>query len=164
MKDKNIKILEFKTTKEPVKVLGVHLSYNAQKCIEADFCTKINKMKMKLNLWLSRDLSFYGKSLLVKALGVSQLVYAASMLTIPELVIKTIQATLFSFLWKNRKCASHLQKGESTLSALIDWLNLYFWLGLADYWVNQMTNGNQSRIITSRITEASPFSSNVIIM
>ena len=60
-------------------------------------------MKMKLNLWLSRDLTFYGKSLLVKALGVSQLVYAASMLTILESVIKTIQATLFSFLWKNRK-------------------------------------------------------------
>ena len=70
MKDKNIKILEFKTTKEPVKVLGVHLSCNAQKCIDTNFCTKINKMKMKLNLWLSRDLTFYGKSLLVKALGV----------------------------------------------------------------------------------------------
>ena len=103
MKDKNIKILEFKTTKEPVKVLGVHLSYNAQKCIEANFYTKINKMKLKLNLWLSRDFTFYGKTLLVKALGVSQLVYAASMLTIPESVIKTIQATLLSFLWKNRK-------------------------------------------------------------
>ena len=90
MKDKNIKILEFKTTEEPVKVLGVHLSYNAQKCIDTNFCTKINKMKVKLNLWLSRDLTFYGKSLLVKALGVSQLVYAASMLTIPESVIKTI--------------------------------------------------------------------------
>ena len=61
-------------------------------------------------------------------------------------------------------CVSHLQKGESTLSTLIEWLNLYVWLGLADYWVNQMTNGNQSRIITYRITEASPFSSNVTIM
>ena len=75
MKDKNIKILEFKTTKEPVKVLGVHLSYDAQKCIEANFCTKINKMKMKPNLCLSRDLTFYGKSLPLKALGVSPLVH-----------------------------------------------------------------------------------------
>ena len=46
MKDRHFR----KFWKEPVKVLGVHLSHNAQKCIEANFCTKINKMKMKLNL------------------------------------------------------------------------------------------------------------------
>ena len=173
MKDKNIKILEFKTTKEPVKVLGVHLSYNAQKCIDANFCTKINKMKMKLNLWLSRDLTFYGKSLLVKALRVSQLVYAASMLLFPNRSLKLrIQATLFSFLWKNRKdkikrlvmCQPLAVGGVNFVNFNRMVQNLYVWLGLADYWVNQMTNGNQSRIITSRITEASPFSSNVIIM
>ena len=60
-------------------------------------------MKTKLNLWLSRDLTIYGKSLLAKALGISQLVYAASMLTVPESVVKTVQENLFAFLWKNRK-------------------------------------------------------------
>ena len=60
-------------------------------------------MKIKLNLWLSRDLTLYGKSLLAKTLGVSQLVYAASMLTVPSLVIKNVQTELFSFLWKNKK-------------------------------------------------------------
>ena len=103
MKDSNLKVLDFKTTKEPIKVLGVHLSYNKSKCTEKNFYDKINKMKTKLNLWLSRDLTIYGKSLLVKALGISQLVYAASMLTVPESVIKTVQENLFAFLWKNRK-------------------------------------------------------------
>ena len=60
-------------------------------------------MKTKLNLWLSRDPTIYGKSLLVKALGISQLVYAASMLTVPESVIKIVHKNLFAFLWKNRK-------------------------------------------------------------
>ena len=49
------------------------------------------------------DLTIYGKSLLVKALGVSQLVYVASMLTVPEALIKTVQNNLFAFLWNNRK-------------------------------------------------------------
>ena len=44
----------------------------------------------------------YGKSLLVKALGISQLVYAASMLTVPELVVKTDQENLLAFLWKRK--------------------------------------------------------------
>ena len=60
-------------------------------------------MKTKLQLWLSRDLTIYGRSLLAKSLGVSQLVYAASMLTVPSLVIKSVQIELFSFLWKNKK-------------------------------------------------------------
>ena len=46
-------------------------------------------MKVKLNLWLSRDLTVYGKSLLVKTLGMCQLVYAASILSVPNAVIKT---------------------------------------------------------------------------
>ena len=43
-----------------------------------------------MNLSLSRDLTIYGKSLLVKALGISQLVYAASVLTVSESVVKTV--------------------------------------------------------------------------
>lgn len=57
MKDSNSKIFNFKATKEPIKMFGVHLSNNTNKCIEANFYTKINKMKTKLNLWLMRDLT-----------------------------------------------------------------------------------------------------------
>ena len=89
MKHSNSNILEFKSTKNPVKVLGTFLSYNQNKNIEENFLSRIRKMKTK--------------SLLAKTLGVSQLVYAASMLTIPPLVIKNAQTELFSFLWKNKK-------------------------------------------------------------
>ena len=103
MKHSNSNILEFKGTKNPIKVLGTFLSYNQNKNIEENFLSRIRKMKIKLNLWLSRDLTLYGRSLLAKTLGVSQLVYAASMLTVPSLVIKNVQTELFSFLWKNKK-------------------------------------------------------------
>ena len=77
-------------------------------------------MKIKLNLWLSRDLTLYGRSLLAKTLDVSQLVYAASMLTVPSLVIKNVQTELFSFLWKNKKdkikrTVMYLRKEDSIL-------------------------------------------------
>ena len=60
-------------------------------------------MKTKLNLWLSRDLTLYGRSLLAKAIGMCQLVYAAFMLSVPNAILKSVQAQLFSLLWKNRK-------------------------------------------------------------
>jgi hypothetical protein len=36
-------------------------------------------------------------------LAISQLIYAASMLTIPEPVIQKTQAELFAFLWRNKR-------------------------------------------------------------
>ena len=44
-----------------------------------------------------------GRTLLVKALGISNIVYSASMLCVPEEVIKRVQEKLFSFLWRNKK-------------------------------------------------------------
>ena len=82
--------------------MGSFLSYNQSKNVEENFMNRIRKMKTKLNLWLSRDLTLYGKSSLAKTLGVSQLIYAASMLTVPTSVIKNVQAELFNFLWKNK--------------------------------------------------------------
>ena len=60
-------------------------------------------METKLNIWLSRDLTLMGRTLLAKTLGVSKLVYAASMLTVPQEVIKRVQTKLFNFIWKNKK-------------------------------------------------------------
>ena len=44
-----------------------------------------------------------GRTLLVKALGISKIVYSASMLCVPEEVIKRVQEKLFNYLWRNKK-------------------------------------------------------------
>ena len=41
--------------------------------------------------------------MLVKSPGISKIVYAASMLSVPETVMKTVQDRIFKFLWKNKK-------------------------------------------------------------
>ena len=62
-------------------------------------------MNTRLNMWQTRDLSLYGRTLLAKTIGVSQLIYmyVASMLTVPQNVIQKMQAELFAFLWRNKK-------------------------------------------------------------
>ena len=102
MKHRRSKILEFKSMKPPVKILGTLLSYNQNRKVEENFVNRITKMKTKLNLLLCRDLTLYGKSLSAKALGVSQLIFAVSLLSVPTSVIKNVQAELFNFLWKNK--------------------------------------------------------------
>ena len=97
------KIMGFKYIKEPVKALGAFLSYDGDKNNEENFFSKIHKMKTKLNSWQTRDLSLFGRSMLAKTVGVSQLIYAALMLTVPEPAIQKMQAELFAFLWRNKK-------------------------------------------------------------
>ena len=60
-------------------------------------------METKLNIRLCRDLTLMGRTLLSKTLGISKLAYTASMLTVPQEVIKRVQTKLFNFLWKNKK-------------------------------------------------------------
>ena len=100
---KNNKILEFHSIKYPIKILGAHLSYNADKNNDTNFFSKIGKMKTKLNLWQTRDLTLFGKSVLAKTLGASQLIYTASLMTVPDAVTRAAQSLLFSFFWKNKK-------------------------------------------------------------
>ena len=41
--------------------------------------------------------------MLVKALDISKIVYVASMLSVPDMMVKTVQDKIFKFLWKIRK-------------------------------------------------------------
>ena len=60
-------------------------------------------MDTKLNMWQTRDLTLYGRTMLGKALGIYKIVYVASMLSVPETVVKTVQDKIFKFLWENKK-------------------------------------------------------------
>ena len=60
-------------------------------------------MKTTLNLWQTRDLTLFGKLVLAKTFGASQLIYTASLMTVPDAVTRAAQSLLFSFLWKNKK-------------------------------------------------------------
>ena len=100
-KKNKTKPLAIDITNQPTKTLGIYISYNRNENNHHNFFVKIRKMETKC--LLSRDLTLMGRTLLVKALGISKIVYSASMLWVPEEVIKRVQEKLFSFLWRNKK-------------------------------------------------------------
>ena len=63
-----------------------------------NFYIIIRKMEIKLNIWRSRDLTLFERTMLAKSLGLSQLIYTASMLSAPETFIKQTQGKQFAFL------------------------------------------------------------------
>jgi len=68
-----------------------------------NFNLKMRKLQTNLDMWRSRDLTLFGKVLIIKSLGLSQLIYSASIPNVSEEVTSTVKTKLFSFLWKNKR-------------------------------------------------------------
>ena len=66
----------FKWPKEPVRALGIFISYDERQNNKKNFLVKIDKLASKLEVWRSRKLSILGRCLITKSLGIPQLVYS----------------------------------------------------------------------------------------
>ena len=59
-------------------------------------------MEKTLNSWKRRNLTLCGKINIVKTLGISKLIYNASVLVIPEFFIKEVEKLIFNFIWDGK--------------------------------------------------------------
>ena len=97
----DFKPLGLKWTKDPVRILGIFISYDEKGNYKKNITEKIEKMDNRLNFWRSRGLTLLSRCLIFKSLGIPQLIYSASMLNMPqETSIKLVTSYLFNFIWK----------------------------------------------------------------
>ena len=101
--DSEEKPFGFKWPKEPVRALGIFISYDERQNNKKNFLGKIDKLGAKLEVWCSRNLSILGRCLITKCLGIPQLVFSMSILDGPKNCIPTINTSIFQFIWKKRK-------------------------------------------------------------
>ena len=71
-------------TNKPVRVLGTFISYDSAGSERKNVAKKVDNLKTKLAAWRMHKLSLFGWCLISKTLGLSQIVYSASMLDIPN--------------------------------------------------------------------------------
>ena len=84
--------------KEPVNVLGVFFSHNQESANRLNFGEKIRNLEKTLITWQRRNLTLYGKINIVKTLGISKLIYSASVLPVPDHYIQEINKLTFNFI------------------------------------------------------------------
>jgi len=87
----------------PVKILGIYVLYDENGNKQMNFNLKLRKLHINLDMWKARDLTLFGRVLIIKSLGLSQLVYSASNLNVPKEITPIIKTKLFNFLWKNKR-------------------------------------------------------------
>ena len=101
--NKKVKPLCMKWVKGPARFLGIYLSYDKNGNNVHNFGRKMLKLQLKLDIWRTRDLTLFGRVLIMKSLGISQLVYSISNVEVPEYIASTLKSKLFGFLWRNKK-------------------------------------------------------------
>jgi len=83
--------------------LGIHISYNKAGIERENVNQKIENLNAKLGTWRSRQLSIFGHSLIVKSLGISQIVHSAAVLDIHKDYIAKTQSSILKFIWKEKQ-------------------------------------------------------------
>ena len=109
----------FRWPKEPILSLGVFFSHNQTDADELNFGAKIRDLESSLHTWKRRKLTLHGKINIVKTLGLSKLIFNASVLYIPHHYIEQINKITFKFIWdgKPAKIKRKTLIGEKKMAA-----------------------------------------------
>ena len=85
-----------------MRCLGIFVGHDNERNEKLNWLDKIDKIRQLILSWSKRDLSIYGKVQIIKSFAVSQLVNVASLLPIPNDIVKMINKIFFKYLWKSK--------------------------------------------------------------
>ena len=86
-----------------IRCLGVYLGYDTQENETKNFTDKIKQIETLLKGWQKRDLTLFGKILIIKALALSKLVLPMSLLVMPDKLLKMAESIFYRFIWGKSK-------------------------------------------------------------
>lgn len=101
-KNRTEKPFGFKWPQVPVLALGVHFSYDLKRANVLNFKEKTTELERTPNNWKrKKKLTLIGKINIVKSLGLSKLIYCASLMPMPKGLAEKINKITFHFVWDN---------------------------------------------------------------
>ena len=90
-------------TKECIKVLGVHISYDRKPQDDKNFCDTVKNISNVIKLWRMRHLSLEEKITIFKSLAISKIVCLALLTLIPNSFLEELKQIQKAFLWGNER-------------------------------------------------------------
>ena len=70
---------------------------------DLNFNLKLRKLQTRLDMWRARDLTLFGRVLIIKSLGLSKIIHSISNIEVPDGIAGAVRKNLFNFIWKNKK-------------------------------------------------------------
>jgi hypothetical protein len=97
---KNTESIKWKTF--PIYTLGIYICSDENESIRYNFAPNIKLIKIMLNLWKQRNLSFKGKITILNSLAAFQLVYICTTIETHEIIRREVNQIFFDFLWNSK--------------------------------------------------------------
>ena len=101
--DENNPVNNIEWTEDPIKYLGVVLTSNTNEFDKLNWSVKIEKIRNITALWKKRNLTFYGKTIIIKMLLISQFIYIGTCYIMPPKYVKDLNKIIYSFLWNSNR-------------------------------------------------------------
>ena len=86
----------------PIKILGIYLSSDSNEIVMINFNSKIDALLRQLHWWKARDLSLHGRVLIIKTIALSKFQFLASLIHIPNNIVKQVNSIVYDFIWKSK--------------------------------------------------------------
>ena len=86
-------------TKNSVKILGIHFSYNRKIENEENFIKFVKKIENVLKVWRTRNLVVQGKITIFKTLAISKVIHLALVTNVPRVIIVQLNEIQKDFIW-----------------------------------------------------------------
>ena len=100
-----------------IKICGIWYCYDQERSYKLNVIDKMEKLASNLKRWKNRNLTFEGKSLIIKTFGMSQLIYNLQVVEIRELCIKKVERINFGYVWIGSR--SEKERGIDRIKRLI---------------------------------------------
>ncbi len=88
-------------TNHAIRCLGIYIGHDQAECYQRNWEDKIEKIQLVLEKWKDRDLTFFGKTLILKSLAISKFIHVMSILKTPDKIKKEIEKLMFGFIWNS---------------------------------------------------------------
>ena len=86
----------------PIKILGIHWTYNQQQRDKLNFYNLLESIKKQLTFWKWRHLTIIGKIQILKTFIIPKLTYRASIIHYSKDTLKQCNKILYDFVWNGR--------------------------------------------------------------
>ena len=90
-------------TRNSIRILGVHFSYNKNICHQRNFVDVIKKIENVIKVWKMRNLTLLGKITIFKSLAISKIVYISYLSNVPPEIIAHLELIHKQFIWCNKR-------------------------------------------------------------
>ena len=125
-KDKNLQIkcdLFGVKWPETFRCLGIYLGHNKQLNDRKNFEEKVDSIEVILKKWEKRDLTLFGRVLVLKTFALSKLILPATTMCIPINIIKRIDALFYKFLWRSKDKVKRIRVVQDLVNGGLNMIN-----------------------------------------